>query len=271
MAYIYDIADTWNASGTTFTAIKMSVTDTASAAASLLMDLQVGGVSRFNVTKAGGLVSKANSIDWGDSGEGYLTITGTPVARLLPGARISLGANALSFASSVFGTADVSILRDAANTLAQRNGVNAQAFNLYNTYTDASNYERGFMSWSHTANRLVVGTGALGTGTNRAVQLGAGNGFVSIFTEATARVDAYVGQFVIYNTTGTERLRVDAAGSVQISTPLTVATLPSTPLAGMIARVTNATAPVVGTTVAGGGAAAALCWYNGTNWTVIGV
>ena len=38
MAYIYDLADTWNASGTTFTAIKMNVTDTASATASLLMD-----------------------------------------------------------------------------------------------------------------------------------------------------------------------------------------------------------------------------------------
>mgnify|MGYP003654145576 CR=1 FL=1 len=51
MAYIYDIADTWNASGTTFTAIKMNVTDTASAAGSLLMDLQVGGVSQFSVSK----------------------------------------------------------------------------------------------------------------------------------------------------------------------------------------------------------------------------
>ncbi len=29
---------------------------------------------------------------------------------------------------------DVVLIRDAANTLAQRNGTNAQAFNLYNTY-----------------------------------------------------------------------------------------------------------------------------------------
>ena len=40
---------------------------------------------------------------------------------------------------------------------------------------------------------------------------------------------------------------------------------------GQIARVTDATAPAIGSTVAGGGAAAALCWYNGSNWTVIGV
>lgn len=55
MANIYDMADTWNDSGTTFTAIKMDVTDTASAAGSLLMDLQVGGTSQFSVRKDGGL------------------------------------------------------------------------------------------------------------------------------------------------------------------------------------------------------------------------
>lgn len=55
MSFIYDMADTWNAGGTTFTAIKMNVTDTASAAASLLMDLQVGGIKKFEVSKIGSL------------------------------------------------------------------------------------------------------------------------------------------------------------------------------------------------------------------------
>lgn len=52
---IYALTDTWNAGGTTFTAIKMDVLDTASAAGSLLMDLQVGGTSRFNITKGGAI------------------------------------------------------------------------------------------------------------------------------------------------------------------------------------------------------------------------
>ena len=60
-AYLYDLTDTWNAGGTTFNAIKMNVTDTASAAGSLLMDLQVGGVSQFSVTKDGALTSKTLS------------------------------------------------------------------------------------------------------------------------------------------------------------------------------------------------------------------
>lgn len=44
---------TWNAAGVTFTHLKANVTDTASAAASLLIDLQVGGTSQFKVSKAG--------------------------------------------------------------------------------------------------------------------------------------------------------------------------------------------------------------------------
>ena len=47
-----DIAQTWNTTGTP-TAIRLNVTDTASNANSLLMDLQVGGSSRFTVLKNG--------------------------------------------------------------------------------------------------------------------------------------------------------------------------------------------------------------------------
>ena len=55
-----------------------------------------------------------------------------------------------------------------------------------------------------------------------------------------------------------------------ISAGFTVATLP-TGVVGLVARVTDASAPAVGSTVVGGGAAAALCWYNGSAWKVIGV
>jgi len=60
MADIFNMADTWNDAGTTFTAIKMNVTDTASAAASLLLDLQVGGTSRLNLRKDGRLTLGGN-------------------------------------------------------------------------------------------------------------------------------------------------------------------------------------------------------------------
>lgn len=48
-----NISETWNAAAVAFTLIKANVTDTASAAGSLLLDLQVGGASKFKVDKAG--------------------------------------------------------------------------------------------------------------------------------------------------------------------------------------------------------------------------
>jgi hypothetical protein len=53
MAYIYDLTDTWNAGGTTFNAIKLNVTDSASASPSKLVTLQTNGTEQFSVTKAG--------------------------------------------------------------------------------------------------------------------------------------------------------------------------------------------------------------------------
>ena len=176
MAYIYDIADTWNASGTVFTAIKMSVTDTASAAGSLLMDLQVGGMSQFKVTKAGRVeVPDGGWFGGVDADSGFQFVgTGRTVDFLRDNSVIARFGVTVSFASNIsLGTngtsGDVFLARDAANTLAQRHGVNAQAFNLYNTYTDASNYERGFMRF--VSNTLRIGTEKLGTGTARALEL----------------------------------------------------------------------------------------------------
>jgi hypothetical protein len=60
---LMDLAGTWNTTGTP-TGIKLNLTDTASDAASLLMDLQTGGTSRFNVAKTGTvtLVDAANVV-----------------------------------------------------------------------------------------------------------------------------------------------------------------------------------------------------------------
>jgi hypothetical protein len=54
-APILDLTQTWNNAAVTFTGFKLNVTDTASAAASLLMDIQLAGTSAFAVNKAGGI------------------------------------------------------------------------------------------------------------------------------------------------------------------------------------------------------------------------
>ena len=145
MAFIYDLADVWADGATTFTAIKMDVTDTASASGSLLMDLQVGGASRFKVAKTG-TTTFGNSAVIIDGPSGTITAAST----------ISINSGAFRFLADTF------LVRDAAGVLAQRNGTNAQTFNLYNTYTDASNYERGF--FRYVSNTLEIGHEAAGTG-----------------------------------------------------------------------------------------------------------
>lgn len=62
---------------------------------------------------------------------------------------------------------DTMLHRDAANVIAQRNGTTAQEFRVYNTFTDASNYERGAMRWN--ANVLEFGSFNAGTGTARTI------------------------------------------------------------------------------------------------------
>lgn len=64
---------------------------------------------------------------------------------------------------------DTKLGRDAANTLALRGGPSAQAFRVYNTFTDASNYERAKIAWE--TNELVIGAENAGTGTARDVTI----------------------------------------------------------------------------------------------------
>jgi hypothetical protein len=67
------------------------------------------------------------------------------------------------------GSPDLSLFRDAADTLAQRRGTTAQEFRLYNTFTNASNHERGVFKWA--SNVLQIGTEKAGTGSARALEL----------------------------------------------------------------------------------------------------
>ena len=183
-----NLSYTWNNAGTTFTGIKYNVTDTASAAGSLLMDLQVGGSSQFSIRKDAVLILPATSTlafsntsngTFGSQGVSFfysagldanvLQVRRTGQTTNLYGfsyAGINLGTAKLGFGSDTTSpNQDVILLRDAANTLAQRNGTNAQTFRIYNTYTDASNYERAKYEWD--SNVFKIGTEKAGTGTAR--------------------------------------------------------------------------------------------------------
>ena len=70
-----------------------------------------------------------------------------------------LGWNSGAFSGAT--TPDIMLWRDAANTLALRNGTAAQTLNIYGTYTDASNYIRSTLAITSTN----VGLSAVGLGT----------------------------------------------------------------------------------------------------------
>lgn len=57
---ILNLTQTWNAGGVTFTGLKLNITDTASAAGSKLLDLQVASATKFNVGKDGGVTTATN-------------------------------------------------------------------------------------------------------------------------------------------------------------------------------------------------------------------
>lgn len=201
------LTQTWNNAGATFEAFVIDVTSTLSAAASLPLNIKVGGTSKFRVDKAGTV-----TIDAATSG-GYKFSTGTGIADsgtgiLLLSAATSpvyiLGINPTSarldstvffgWSSSTAFTTDANIdtrlYRDAAATLAQRVSTTAQAFRVYNTWTDASNGEWGTFDWTTTANFLTIGAKKNGSGIVRSVDIvgnsiqltaGAPNGQIRLF------------------------------------------------------------------------------------------
>lgn len=241
---VLNLTQTWNNASATFTGIKLNATSTASGASSLLMDLQVGGTSQVNfnksgtITLTGGVLLSTNAqiikctSGVGD-GEFFLTapFNGNMVSISDLGLVIGSG---FWFASTTARLGrDLFLGRDAANILAQRNSTSAQTFRVYNTFTDASNYERGIFDWQTSSNVLTIGTQNAGTGTARYVKI----------------------------LSATKVVRYDTS---------TVAGLPSAATAGAGARsfVTDATAPVFGSSVTGGGSVNVPVYSDGTNWVV---
>lgn len=84
----------------------------------------------------------------------------------------------IAWGSSGVNSQDLFLVRDAANTLAQRNGGTSgtpvtQAFSLYNWYTDGSNYRYVQLVGSYTGNNVGVYAHGAGTGANGSLYLAA--------------------------------------------------------------------------------------------------
>jgi hypothetical protein len=148
-APLLDLTQTWNSGGVTFTGLKANFTDTASAAASLLMDLQVGGATKFSVSKAGVILvgngsAAAPSISFASApAYGYYFNPATGAVFVHNGATVfglksnqaffSAGAGVHFGSTDVSSASDASITRIAAGVLAIRLGTTADIASLVHT------------------------------------------------------------------------------------------------------------------------------------------
>jgi hypothetical protein len=208
------ITQTWNASAIQFSAIKIDITNTASNANSFLLDCNVDGSRVFSVNRASTLfISSASDgpvINNGNGGIGinrrdtsttsaavYLgSYAGQSLVTVLNSGRIGFS-SASSDCSGGYSLQDTYISRDSAGVLALRNSTNAQAFKLYRTFTDASNYERlGFLATNTT--RYTITSENAGTGSARSLE-------VSFYTAASdpTSTDITSGCFSVWKNSGT--------------------------------------------------------------------
>ena len=118
-------------------------------------------------------VSAANEVKTVFSGANFIktaVASTTAVAKVAPVASFPSSSSGSINATTLVLGSDVFLVRDSANTLAQRNGTLGQSFNIYNTFTDSSNYERFEMNW--VGNNLFIKTTGAGTGsTARNIQI----------------------------------------------------------------------------------------------------
>jgi hypothetical protein len=205
------LAGTWNTSGTP-TAIKCNITDTASNASALLMQLQTGGVNRMVVTKAGVATIGSAAIAGGGVVLNLVSSFGTFTAAVIGGGGLSTS-QAISTSGTLFAGllaigGDALLARDASNTFAQRNTTNAQTLRVYNTFTSATNFERATIGWA--ANLLSIGTEkGSGGGTARAL---------AIVTDGTARINVgAAGEIGLYGVTAVARATTAGAAATFVA------------------------------------------------------
>jgi len=138
------------------------------------LNLGTGGVTRMSILSSGGInltPATNTNIALNTGGNGYVQVVGgngiacSTYNSFGPNKlKISSGGSAI-YLNSANGVVEVG--NDSASTL-------SRAINIYNTYTNASNYERGFLRW--IGNEFTIGAEKAGTGVNRNVKISGGDG-----------------------------------------------------------------------------------------------
>jgi hypothetical protein len=204
-APVLDLAQTWNNAVVTFTGLRANFTNTASAAASRILDLQVDGTTQFAVrrgTSSAAAFVAPSQIEWFLGTQAASIVfdgTGTPAPSVVASA-FGANGNAL-FYSGRFGSGNIQFRVPSGNVVEQYNTTNPQTFNIYNTFTSTTNHERGFLKWSSNVFQIGTEKGSAG-GTARALEFQ---------TDGTTRMT--VGATGIFTYSAAATFNVNTVGS----------------------------------------------------------
>ena len=270
MSDIFNLTDTWNNAGTVFTSVKMNVTNTASNAASMLLDLQVSAGSICNVTPAGvlnltgasstfALVASTTQFRAGSVLIGFnmSASTGVAFSSNSTGASPPAGADSaglLISSGSRYGIAS-STLSTAADTILTRKAAAGWQFGAADAAAPVAqtlSVQSVVAGTTNTAGANATIAGSQGTGT------GIG-GNVDIQTATAGTTGSAQNALAL-------TLSVRQEGTVIAGRAFTVATLPAAGTQGRRAWVTDATAPTFNGALVGGGAVKIPVFDNGTAW-----
>jgi hypothetical protein len=212
-------------SGITFTSktrfsapAQISVTDVSSGEYSNVFSCLVNGSPRLRITKNGWMYLTAinNSVinrQVVGAGDFRIALQGTTEdSRTFTDVARFLTQGVQIFGSLLIGSSDLSLFRDAADTLAQRRTTNPQTFNIYNTFTSATNHERGFLKWSSNVFQIGTEKGS-GGGTARALEFQT-DGVTRMTLGSAGGVTLNSGNLVLTDNTGSETATFDAQGKL---------------------------------------------------------
>lgn len=170
---------TWNAAGVAFHAIDINVTDTAKNSSSTLFRLRrsASNSDAFAIN----VIEPYTMINFGGSSSStaFSTIASLyGVMWLKPnnGSAINLASDngALKYTSNNGVNVYWCFEGETTNTLSIRNGTNAQAIRLYNTYTSSTNKEHLTIAYESNIAKIYTAAGSSG-GTTRALCIGGGS------------------------------------------------------------------------------------------------